>query len=203
MGRIIDRRREMGRKLPYDAEVEYLESTGTQYIDTFYTLADNGRHCVIMECLCTGNYDSTQVIACYSAQGGCWFGNCVTQHFGVAGGGISTTDSSIRTEIRINWEYLKKTILYISDKTQSAGAPQSTTDTFKLFGIKNYMSHSKIYYCTIREQTTDILLHELIPVRKGQTGYLYDTVNGTLFSNAGTGSFILGPDKVALGGVST
>lgn len=36
---------------------------------------------------------------------------------------------------------------------------------------------------------------DLIPVRKGSTGYLYDRVSGRLYGNAGTGSFILGPDK--------
>jgi hypothetical protein len=36
---------------------------------------------------------------------------------------------------------------------------------------------------------------DFIPVRIGQTGYMYDKVSGQLFGNAGTGAFILGPDK--------
>jgi hypothetical protein len=39
------------------------------------------------------------------------------------------------------------------------------------------------------------LLYDFIPVRIGTTGYMYDKVSGQLFGNAGTGSFILGPDK--------
>ena len=35
----------------------------------------------------------------------------------------------------------------------------------------------------------------LIPVRVGQVGYMYDTVSGQLFENSGTGSFIVGPDS--------
>ena len=35
----------------------------------------------------------------------------------------------------------------------------------------------------------------IIPVRKGTVGYLYDRVSGKLFYNAGTGDFVLGPDK--------
>lgn len=35
----------------------------------------------------------------------------------------------------------------------------------------------------------------LIPVRVGDVGYLYDRVSGQLFGNAGTGAFIVGPDK--------
>ena len=41
----------------------------------------------------------------------------------------------------------------------------------------------------------DSLLLDLIPVRKGQVGYMYDRVSGQLFGNAGTGDFILGADK--------
>jgi hypothetical protein len=37
---------------------------------------------------------------------------------------------------------------------------------------------------------------DFIPVRVGQTGYLYDRVSGKLFGNAGTGDFVLGPDVV-------
>ena len=40
-----------------------------------------------------------------------------------------------------------------------------------------------------------ILVRDLIPVRVGNVGYMYDKVSGKLFGNAGTGSFILGPDK--------
>lgn len=36
---------------------------------------------------------------------------------------------------------------------------------------------------------------DLIPVRVGTTGYMYDRVSRQLFGNAGTGDFIVGPDK--------
>jgi hypothetical protein len=36
---------------------------------------------------------------------------------------------------------------------------------------------------------------DLVPVRIGNVGYMYDKVSGKLFGNAGTGNFILGPDK--------
>ena len=38
-------------------------------------------------------------------------------------------------------------------------------------------------------------IRDFIPVRVGSTGYLYDKVSGQLFGNAGTGDFVLGPDK--------
>lgn len=47
-----------------------------------------------------------------------------------------------------------------------------------------------------------VLVRDLIPVRVGQTGYMYDRANPTggplgngLYPNAGAGAFVLGPDK--------
>ena len=51
----------------------------------------------------------------------------------------------------------------------------------------------KIRRCTIKDGNTVLL--DLKPVRVGTTGYMYDSVSGVLFANAGTGEFILGPDK--------
>ncbi len=42
----------------------------------------------------------------------------------------------------------------------------------------------------------DTKIQHLIPVRVGNVGYMYDLVSKQLFGNAGTGDFILGPDKV-------
>ena len=50
----------------------------------------------------------------------------------------------------------------------------------------------KVYYFQIYEGN-DLVL-DLIPVRIGQIGYMYDKVSGQLFKNSGTGDFILGPD---------
>jgi hypothetical protein len=51
----------------------------------------------------------------------------------------------------------------------------------------------KLKYLKIYEN--NILVQDLVPVRKGNVGYMYDMVSGKIFENAGTGSFILGPDK--------
>ena len=38
------------------------------------------------------------------------------------------------------------------------------------------------------------LVLDFIPVRKNGVGYMYDSISGELFGNAGTGDFILGND---------
>ena len=50
----------------------------------------------------------------------------------------------------------------------------------------------RIYSAQITDNT--ILARDLIPVRVGQVGYMYDRVSKKLFGNAGTGAFVLGPD---------
>ena len=52
---------------------------------------------------------------------------------------------------------------------------------------------ARLYNFSISDNGT--LVRDLIPVRVGNVGYMYDKVSGKLFGNAGTGSFILGPDK--------
>jgi hypothetical protein len=55
----------------------------------------------------------------------------------------------------------------------------------------------KLYSCKITDNGT--VVRDFIPVRVGQTGYMYDKVSGQLFGNSGTGSFILGRDKLPTG----
>ena len=51
----------------------------------------------------------------------------------------------------------------------------------------------KFYYFKIIDN--NILLLDMIPVRVGEVGYMYDRITNKLFGNSGTGSFILGSDK--------
>ena len=57
---------------------------------------------------------------------------------------------------------------------------------------KEYFSSCKFHYLKFKGR--DGLL-DIIPVRVGDVGYLYDRVSGQLFGNSGTGEFIVGPDK--------
>ena len=41
-----------------------------------------------------------------------------------------------------------------------------------------------------------VVTHDLISVRLGNTGYMYDRITNKRFGNAGTGDFVLGPDVV-------
>ena len=55
------------------------------------------------------------------------------------------------------------------------------------------MAYFRLYSSKIYEN--GVLIQDLIPVRKDGKGYMYDRVSKKLFSNGGTGEFIIGPDK--------
>lgn len=57
----------------------------------------------------------------------------------------------------------------------------------------DYQLYGNFYGSTITQQGSYVI--DMIPVRRGTTGYLYNKVSGQLFGNSGTGAFILGPDK--------
>lgn len=71
------------------------------------------------------------------------------------------------------------------------GAPEGPLNTNPL---KIY-SHgiSKFYYLTIFDSNKKPVLN-LIPVRNGDVGCLYDTINGTIFENLGDTAYTCGPD---------
>ena len=60
----------------------------------------------------------------------------------------------------------------------------------------NIMSGVRIYGFVAKNATDGSTILDLIPVRKGTVGYMYDRVSGRLFGDAGAGDFVLGPDVV-------
>lgn len=201
MGALLNRRRYMGgMSLPYDAEVEYLESTGTQWINTGIN--------------CNSNY-----ILEVEAQG-------AKGKEGILGARISSTksahslvypnekevirytsggsDSNIFGYVNLSLYNIYKADynkLYINDAlvgTSSRSVAFTLNFPYYLFALNTNGSVSnlgakKIKMCRIWDG--DSLLLDLIPVRKGQVGYMYDKVSRQLLGNQGTGDFILGPDK--------
>ena len=78
--------------------------------------------------------------------------------------------------------------------------PFTNSVTMALFAQKNASSNTvercgymKLY--SIKFERNNETLLDLIPVRIGQVGYMYNRVSGQLFENKGTGSFTLGNDK--------
>ena len=195
-----------GKRLPYDAEVEYLQSTGTQWIDTGIIGAPD----VIVEAIFAWGDGA------FAADNTLIGSNTGTNRFIPI-----TTNATRRVQIGVgnSWAFAASSILYdkntvytarsefvsgaikfILDGTQvisTTRAIPNTNLTMYIFAsherLVNRKAHAKLFSMKIYQD--GVLVRDYIPVRVGTVGYLYDRVTGALFGNEGTGDFVIGPDK--------
>lgn len=190
--------------LPYDAEVEYLQSSGTQYIDTGVAVKS------------TLKFEANVHITSAFNHNAAFFG-------GREGANSKSVVAFCDVDNnRFNWRYGSKTVnievsvqpmdINLSNTTTSrtlkfngtsyaaTAATFSTNYTFYLFTMNNggvtgtIADGLQIKDIKIYDGST--LLRDFIAVRKNGVGYMYDKVSKTLFGNANdSGSFIIGPDK--------
>lgn len=200
--------------LPYDAEVEYLESTGTQWIDTGVYGRDGIRISAVATrdlSASTGNryiFGVAQSIQTFTYV-------TVNVVSGVVTTGLysipASTSSGIVTDDLFH-SYLIDTTSgskYASVDgatirelaTSGSGQTSLTIGLFgSIVGTAFKYSSCRIASFSIKDTTTDQLIIDLIPVRftneQGVSeGAMYDRVSGALFRNAGSGAFLIGPDK--------
>lgn len=203
MGNIINRRRVSGSKkslLPSGyTQLEYIKSTSTQWIDIGYKPNINTRFEI------SGTQDDTDsalfglsfVFYCFNNKSDNtyynFFGDSNSNSFKFTMRGVpvilvmSATDGIIINGTK-----------YVNHLT--AGS-RTANYTMTLFGRKNNnkdvvekLGSHKINYAKIYEN--NILIHNYIPCRYDSDNVLgmFDTVSQTFFTNAGTGTFIPGPE---------
>ena len=197
-----------GKRLPYDAQLEYLESTGTQHVKLPVRPSSDCDISVDFQVVTFGQGApfgggdgnlSNEILVLprtTTATSTDWIYRCGNKQ-NQAGLSVSYYD---RHTIRwlFNSAYLDGAL--VSDIT-AANAFTATRDYMGLFcSLRNgdtsptFMFKGRIFSCKI--YVGGVLVRDFIPVRKGTVGYLYDRVSGRLFGNAGTGDFVLGPDVV-------
>ena len=194
-----------GAPLPYDSKIEYLQRLdGTSaYIDT--GIVPTNTHGIYLHVepltttdvyLCGLRKDSgnTRWIIGY-------IGNSSKAYFGWGSSNLSLSNTFTKGELALNFQNSRHFTIkqeggseFISSTLSTLSF--STTLTIYLFGYNRYGSinqtSQKLYACKISNGSTIIL--DLIPVRVGTVGYMYDRLSGQLFGNQGTDNFILGPD---------
>lgn len=193
---MINRRRVYGgsKKLPYDAKIEYLESSGYQYIDTGVVLDATMTVRVLYDYIQTGFVFGART---NTAGGYSGVTNEVTGEYFIRYGNKVLYKQKPNPP-GINDVVISPTGVVLNGKTVSVatyGNEFSSGHCF-LFTINNGGSPYLGSYAfnRIRRFSIENII-DLIPVRVGNVGYMYDKVSGQLFGNAGTGEFILGPDK--------
>ena len=204
MGTLLNRRRYMGGKsLPYDAEIEYLESTGTQWIDTDYILTTPYSMRVILDFAVSKNSNQKNIFGSNDNNGlnayfqtGTSFGIYMSRGYVLQNVPISLNNRAV-LDLYIPSGANAGTLIYngITYTTSAKDHTQGNTHFYLYTQSPPSTRTSKlqIYSCKIYDN--EVLVRDFIPVRKGTAGYLYDKVSGTLFGNAGTGDFVLGSDK--------
>jgi hypothetical protein len=193
-----------GRRLPYDAEVEFLESTGTQWIDTG----------LAAQRLLKISIDA-QMIAPLNTSGrfGGFGGGNTRHHFYIDSSGVGgyAIGGSIQTLTGFNpLERFKLTYnmpsavatvdgLGTMEFGWNFGGPNPNYTIFA-FNDKGTIVPSKwriySFEASIYNSGTKI---SLVPYRRGNVGCMYDTISGEFFYNANTDPsadpFLYGPDK--------
>lgn len=192
--------------LPYDAEVEYLESTGTQWIDTGILGIDKSD-------------EWTAVVSRVE--------NAATTLFGYVQGTVYATLTmyhASRKNVELAWGTTGNTITsslpslddfhtysMVSNGSVVSLVIDGVTMQQTRNAINNTVSYGMGLFCRLNGGTPQLLsklklksfqyrregslIRDYISVRKGQVGYLYDKVTGRLFGNQGADAFIIGSDK--------
>ena len=193
----------LSSSLPYDAEIEYLETDGNAYIDTGLTISYNRA--------IAGKYYAP------SADNMIWgsrWNNYRFQYYLRKGGNGNTYlrvndqiytfegSKSIETH-EFLFDIGNAYVIFDGARTDFPAPSQLPIDDrskkeilFKYWNngiVPDNYDTKRIYWAKYWE--AGVLMRDFIPVRKGSTGYMYDRVSGQLFGNeASTGDFILGND---------
>lgn len=208
----------------YDAEVEYIEGTGTQWIDTRYV--PQGSKDIRIE----GKFTPKG----YTADYGIWWGasnkgsttSIIYQMlssfsdnlntglriiFGKKLGtdniniftideitNVTTEEGQVPYEFKISYDKILMSInngAFVEYITPDA-EPTDIENTSRLSLFRGFwaLSYAKGLFHYFKVYKKEQLVLDLIPVRIGTVGYMYDRVSKVLLSNMGTGNFGVGPD---------
>lgn len=188
-------------------EVEYIESTGTQHINTNYyiqtekikILANFNTGITGSEKDLVGNQDTSTgrfVVGCYNYR---WFAHAKEKQGSEDNAYSDSFDTSKRMyniEIDYNLDINEKSIVVNGSKYTAAHTRSIiSTNPLQIFadGNNKFKFGCKCYLLKIFDN--DNLVLDLIPCyrKSDHEPGMYDTISGQFYTNSGTGEFILGP----------
>jgi len=200
-------------------QLEYIESTGTQYINTNIIPSSDGYHInTKMTFLST---PSTMGIFGYNYADN--KGTQRRQSLGIATAGSGHTNRIVfgHSDGTIGFAYMSEPNIGVPYVINASYGPQQSRLTYndevisvvnnpttrqnpqqiylmnvnRVSTANNVPMIGRMYYATIWDTVSNNLLFNGIPVRRDSDGILgmYDLVSGAFFTNAGTGEFSAGP----------
>lgn len=198
---------EIGR--PYDAEIEYLGSDGSSYINTgiYPNYSDNVELIFKLSDVASSIRDNLSFFGAFRGWAQDAFhhiwNNENVFHLPI-GGYVNRLFILNESNYTNNWHsfVLKGTNCILDGATTTVSRAVGATNVPMYVFVSNlnnlvlYGYGTKRYFKNFKLlDSNNIPKLDLIPVRVGNVGYMYDKVSGKLFGNSGTGEFILGPDK--------
>ena len=194
--------RKMMKQLPYYCEVEYLESTGTQWIDTgiafdVFPISINMGFMKMNWTAPTdffgtvapgvGNYIIDEDRHAFYIRYG------TNKHSGESGKVLMSTyydiELSVSSEGVGSFVANGKTLQ--TDKPAFIGSSEHHT-----FPGRRYLGGGNVRFYFVKVVNGGKLVRDFIPVLdREMRPAMYDRVTGKLFYNKGTGEFLIGPDK--------
>ena len=203
------------RRLPKGfTEVEYLESTGTQWIDTGYIPTTSTGY-KLKHTICEDNGRDNIIIGCREDSGVTRFwedidwGSSDTLGWGY---GEYSANSLIHrwslvgkagNVVESGCNYYNSRKCFVNDEIKQLPQPELPEITRPMYlfcannaGSASYFIKSKIYYVKITEGSE--LVRNFIPcLDASDTPCMYDIVEGKAYYNKGTGTFLYGEKKPA------
>ena len=174
-------------------KLEYIESTGTQYIDLGFKLSSNYAVDMDLQLITTNaNIFGSRSGAMDRAFTLFANGSSILTDMG------NTRSSTTATTDKIN-VYLSSNKIKIGtfEKNISSGS-FTTPGNGYIFNIsysrpQSYMASMKLYSCKVYLSGT--LVRDLIPCKYNNQIGLWDAINGSFLGNLGTGEFVAGPEQ--------
>lgn len=201
------RRKVMTEKaLPYDAEIEYLESTGTQWIDTGIACRSydgisakfqvNGRQMGYNAYFFFGQGINVfkENIEVFTAITNTKVSFCLQGYTDVTLDYTNVFNVDVENKIATFTDELGQ-VMGVADRSDVGDYTASYTMAVFATHRASILRKGNVRCFKFQIIQDSAIVIDLIPVRVGQVGYMYDKVSGQLFGNAGTGDFILGNDK--------
>lgn len=186
--------------LPYDAQVEYLQSSGTQYINLDFGFDNTDEIYAVFSIDTSSSTDKYINSPIRWNNNNNRFGMGVYAYYCGAYGGSSTRNTRLTPNTSNDgnlhrWQYVNK-VYSITDLNLTIDCSSitwgGTTANLRLF--YGYSANTKGKIQSYKHIKNGVAVCDFIAVRKDGVGYLYDKVSGELFGNDGTGAFGYGND---------
>lgn len=190
-------------KLYYDSEVQYLRSTGTQYM-TFPLSVSAGTY-FSFEGKVMPIYSNSSKYDVFAANPPAQFkasfysrntGNTTITYASTIGNESGSGGWGGRYNRIIDFKLSTegRTVAGTEVYTELIRPLKASISQFRIFGGIDNTNRYPIAFGRVRIIAGDDILYDLIPVRVGNVGYMYDKLTNVLHQNEGTGNFTLGPD---------